>query len=89
MRKRLRHSHPQGGLHTDDLRAFERGSRVHRRKSAGLMRTSAAIRNPTHGEHNTPLELIGGSFDPVAFSVDDTQRTSVFYRGMSVETVRE
>jgi hypothetical protein len=26
----------------------------------------AAIRDPTHEEHHTPLESIGGSFDPIA-----------------------
>lgn len=31
----------------------------------------AAIRDPTHEEHRTLLEWIGGSFDPVVFSIAD------------------
>jgi hypothetical protein len=31
----------------------------------------AAIRDPTHSEHHTMLEWIGGSFDPAAFDLAD------------------
>jgi hypothetical protein len=47
---------------------------------AGIGATTAMFSYPTPGEHNTPLESIGGSFNPVAFGVDDIRRTSVFSR---------
>jgi hypothetical protein len=31
-----------------------------------------AIQDPTHAEHRAMLEWIGGSFDPVAFGIEDT-----------------
>jgi hypothetical protein len=39
-----------------------------------------AIRDPTQEEHHTPLEWIGGSFDPVAFSVDDINERLSFIK---------
>lgn len=38
----------------------------------------AAIRDPTHEENHAPLEWIGGSFDPVAFCVDDINERLCF-----------
>jgi hypothetical protein len=40
----------------------------------------AAIRDPTHEEYHTPLEWIGGSFDPVAFSADDINERLSFIK---------
>jgi hypothetical protein len=31
----------------------------------------AAIKDPAHEEHRMMLDWIGGSFDPVAFNIDD------------------
>lgn len=31
----------------------------------------AAIRDPTHAEHNSNLQWVGGSFDPSAFDLAD------------------
>jgi hypothetical protein len=38
----------------------------------------AAIRDPTHEENHAPSEWIGGSFDPVAFCVDDINERLCF-----------
>jgi Plasmid pRiA4b ORF-3-like protein len=40
----------------------------------------AAIRDPIHEEHRTLLEWIGGSFDPVAFSIDDINERLSFIK---------
>jgi Plasmid pRiA4b ORF-3-like protein len=43
----------------------------------------ATIRDPTHEEHHTPLESIGGSFDPIAPDMNYVAglvRSGAFYR---------
>lgn len=66
----------------EDLVVPDRGSsalpektHAHRKTSAGYtpyFDFLAAIGDPAHEEHRMMLEWIGGSFDPVAFSIADT-----------------
>jgi hypothetical protein len=50
------------------------------RRASCVLDFLAAIRDPTHEEHHTPLEWIGGSFDPVAFCVDDINERLSFIK---------